>query len=392
VKLVVCSDAFLPANHEGGPPFSTATLCRGLVAAGADVRIVTTNRNGNGRLDVPANHWTQFGDLSVWYANSVSGLYYPAPSASRALQIVAESDCVLGSGTLWTHLGLLAWRAARRHAKPTVLIPRGLIGPWALAYKAYRKRAYWKLVGHRIVESAAAIVALTERERHNLQSFGVSNRLEVIPNGIDDDEFKHPPTRDVLDAWLPQLRERPFVLFLGRLHDGKGLPELLEALSQPQILQHDSVLVVAGPVDDRYRAEWNKRLAACPAASRVLVVGPVSGDRKAALLSHAHAFVLPSLTEALPVSVLEALASGCPVVLTPACNLPEVARAGAGIEVGPDPRQIASACARLLADDALRQAMGVRGRRLAAERFDWRVVGKRMLELCQDVASMRTPR
>ena len=387
MKLVVCSDAFVPADQEGGPPFSTATLCKGLAAAGAEVRVITTNRNGRGQLPVPADEWTTHDGLSVSYARSMSGLFYPAPSARRALDVVRDADGVIGSGTLWTHLGWLASQAAHRHGKPFVLIPRGLMAPWALAYKPLRKRVYWQLIAKRIVQRARAVVALTEHERQALHAFGVTTRTEVIPNGIRVDEFANPSARASVDAWFPDLAGRAYVLFLGRVHDGKGLPQLVAALDQPNLANRDVRLVVAGPVDSHYQNTWNQLLASSAQRGRILPIGPVSGERKAALLAHASVFVLPSLSEALPVAVLEALASGCATVLTPACNLPEVAQAGAGIEVGPDAGQLAGAIARLLNDDDLRQEMGRRGRTLAAGRFDWQAVGRKMLALCADLAA-----
>ena len=147
LRLLVFSDAFLPAHEEGGPPFSTFNLCHALCEAGAQVRVVTTDRNGNARLEVPTDQWTHYQGLPVWYARSMPGPCYPAPSAKRALGSASDFHCFVSSGTLWTHLGLLAWRAGRRRGVPNIVLPRGLLDPWALAHKALRKRLYWNRIG-----------------------------------------------------------------------------------------------------------------------------------------------------------------------------------------------------------------------------------------------------
>jgi len=215
----------------------------------------------------------------------------------------------------------------------------------------------------------------------------VAQRLEAIPNGVHVDDFMHTEPRASLDAWLPAIEGRRYVLFLGRIHEKKGLPALIDALREPALAACDLRLVIAGPVDEEYRPRWESLVAS--GGSRLVPTGPVSGWKKAALLQHAAAFVLPSHSEGLPVAVLEALASACPSILTARCHLPEVAEAGAGIEVEPRPSAIAEAIARLLANEPCRHEMGLRGRALARERFDARVIGERTLALCREVVRRR---
>jgi poly(glycerol-phosphate) alpha-glucosyltransferase len=109
-------------------------------------------------------------------------------------------------------------------------------------------------------------------------------------------------------------------------------------------------------------------------------VGPQFGAEKAATFSGADAFVLPSLSEGLPMAVLEAWAHGLPVLMTPGCNLPEGFSFGAGVEMTPAPDAIADGLRTLFAmSDAERSRMGERGRRLVAERFAWPRVAEQML-------------
>jgi len=389
LRLVVCSDAFVPAEQEGGLPFAALGLCRAFREEGVDVRVVTTDRNGSDRLAVPVDRWSDRDGLPVWYARSLPGPYYPALSFSRALAAAGEVDCVLGSGTLWTHLGLVLWRTARKRGIPFLLYPQGLLDPWALAFKAVRKRLYWALVARRIVRAAHAVVAVSEAERRAVEAFGAARRIEVIPNGVRLQDFAAPPPREELDTWLPGLAGRGFVLFLGRVHEKKGADVLIEALSRPALSDIGLVAVIAGPVDEGYRARYEGLVAESPARNRIVLAGPVTGSRKAGLLAHATAFVLPSQSEGLPVAALEALASGCPTVLSPACNLPEAVAAGAGLEVAPDPDLLARELGSLLGRAELRRSMSEKARALVGDRFDGRRVGALTVALCRDVSNRR---
>ena len=121
----------------------------------------------------------------------------------------------------------------------------------------------------------------------------------------------------------------------------------------------------------------------------VVFYGPAFGEEKEALLRSAEAFILPSFSEGLPMSVLEAWAYGLPVLMTPECNLPEGFSSGAGLEIRSGEGSFQSSDfsfqnglrALLEMSDAERAAMGMRGRRLVEKRFTWPKVAAQMRQL-----------
>lgn len=385
MKILVCSDGFLPAYGFGGVPYSTFHLSKALVSGGASVKVLTTDRNGRQRLNVATDRWTEYDGIPVWYARTAPGPLLFARSTRRVLrEELPAVDCVIDSATLWTDVGLAAWRAERRIGKPSITYVRGLLDPWALAFRPWRKRLAWFLWSKRMLDDASAIVALSEAERRDIANMGVSSRIHVIPNGATL-ESGGPAPRDLVDATFPGLKGRRYVLFLGRVHDKKGLEILIPAISDLVQTASDVTLVVAGPIDPGYAARFRELSRLLD--GRIIVTGTVDGTLKTALLTCAHLFALPSHGEGLPVAVLEALLCGCPVVISAQCNLPEVEQAGAGYVVETNRKQFVDAMRALLDDEPGRREMSARARMLAQSTFDWEIIGARVLSLCEQVTA-----
>jgi poly(glycerol-phosphate) alpha-glucosyltransferase len=123
-------------------------------------------------------------------------------------------------------------------------------------------------------------------------------------------------------------------------------------------------------------------------AADVVFTGPVFGDEKDALLRSADAFILPSFSEGLPMSVLEAWSYGLPVVMTLECNLPEGFVSQAALEIR-NPKMGNEKWDGLRAliemTDQERAAMGMRGRRLVEERFTWPKVVAQMTQVYESL-------
>jgi poly(glycerol-phosphate) alpha-glucosyltransferase len=117
----------------------------------------------------------------------------------------------------------------------------------------------------------------------------------------------------------------------------------------------------------------------------VVFFGPAFGEEKEALLRSAESFILPSFSEGLPMSVLEACSYGLPVVMTPECNLPEGFASGAALEILNSARGFEGVRTLIEMTDQERAAMGMKGRRLVEEKFTWPKVAAQMRRLYEEV-------
>lgn len=178
------------------------------------------------------------------------------------------------------------------------------------------------------------------------------------------------------------------ILFLGRLCEGKGIFLLLEALAQLSRRHPEAHVVCAGDGDHATVRDAAKRLAV---EDRVEILGWIDSKRKAALLATASVFALPSFAEGMPMSILEAMSAGLPIVATPVGGVPDAVADGEGGLLVPkgDPSALRDALGALLADPKLREAMGSRARDKFAASFSSSAVLPKLGRIYSDLGVMR---
>ena len=397
MRLLHVIPTYVPAWRHGGPVAATHGLCKALAARGHEVTVFTTDVHGTGTLDVPRAAPVVVDGVTVWYFPvAAPRRLYRSPAMGAALvpggglQGVAAFDLVhLHSVFLWPTAA--AARAARRAGVPYLVAPRGMLVSDLLRRRGrLRKRLWIRLVERRTLARAAAIHATSELEAADLARLGLGLALppvRVVPNGVEIEPLL--PDAPLSPAVRAALACPGLLLFLGRVSWKKGLDRLVAALAHaPQ-----ATLAIAGNDEEGYLATVERLAAEAGVAARVLRLGPVHGADKAALLHGAAALVLPSYSENFGNVVLEAMAAGCPVVVTPEVGLAAtVAETGAGVVTSGEPALLGAALGRLLADPAARAAMGSRGAEAAARHFSWQAIAGRM-ELVYDalLAAHRHP-
>ncbi len=220
---------------------------------------------------------------------------------------------------------------------PLVVSPHGTL-PYETGRQSV-KRLWDRLFARRLLPRFDRVIGLTASEAADARAIwsacGVplpDERIRIVPNGVHLKDFEHLPPKELSRArW--DLGSGPVVLFLGRLHERKGLQFLIPAFADAARQVTDARLLIAGP-DEGMRATLDAQIAQFDLAGRVIFTGMLAGDDKLAALAAADLFALPAVGEGFSMAVLEAMACGLPVLLTPGCNFPEVIDAGAGTRRG----------------------------------------------------------
>lgn len=324
-------------------------------------------------------------DLLAWRPAQAIPLRRIGPSAYSYMpeltsRLKVDAPDLVHLHGLWMYPSRASVRWHRRTNSPYIISPHGMLDPWAVANAGWKKRMARLLYERANLSTATALHALTMDEAAALRAYGLRQPIAVIPNGV-----AVPDRRTWRNAgpWLGVQAKSKVLLYLGRLHPKKGLPSLLRAwASVAPDKRRNWTLVVAGWSQVGHEDELKSVAASLGIADSVRFPGPLYGDAKEAAFARADAFVLPSLSEGLPMAVLEAWARGLPAIVTPACNLDIGVRRGAAICAEADPTALSIAVERLIGmSDNERRAMGLIGCSLVRERFTWPIVATQMSEV-----------
>jgi glycosyltransferase involved in cell wall biosynthesis len=261
----------------------------------------------------------------------------------------------------------------RKNNIPYVLTTHGSI-PW-LSEKHMINIIYNTLCGKSILKHASKIVALNEMEVNQCLKMGIEGqKLEIIPNGVPLFSQVPLPLKGEFRMKYSIIKDEKIILYLGRLHKIKGLELLLDAFfdlrNYPKIK-----LVIVGP-DDGYLEELVNKIKNLKLDDRVIVTGALYDTDKASAYIDADVYVLPSIYECFPLSVLEACSYGIPVIITNRCGIADVIDNQVGLVVPYDKDYLRDAILHMLSDEKLRQDFGKKGKLLVRERFNWEKIAE----------------
>ena len=356
------------SRDAGGLFQSVRGLAKAVASTNADVRVFGIS-DEQSALDSekwrPLSVQTFRPQLRAWgYANQL----VPA-------MLGADLD-VLSVHGLWKYCSVASRRWHQRTGRPYVVHPEGMLESWALRNARWKKRIAALLYENQHLRGAACLRALSEAEALSFRAQGLSNPICLIPNGVD-----LPDLSESNAGSGPQNRKT--LLYLGRLHQKKNVANLIHAWNNTfnsQACKSDTwILAIAGWDQSGYETEL-KRIAAVPS---IVFLGPQFGLDKSKCYRMCDAVILPSFSEGLPMTVLEAWAYAKPVLMTPECNLPEGFSADAALRIGPGPKEIADGLKTIIEmTDNDRKAIGAHGRQLVATKFSWPRIGEKMRAVC----------
>jgi glycosyltransferase involved in cell wall biosynthesis len=326
--ILTFSDWYLPGSKGGGAVTALVNLIE-LLGDDYDFRVVTRNRDLGDACpyqDLPAGQWTCTGKARVLYTGRITpwGLL-------RRVREVGPAVIYLNSFfSRFTIQTLLLRRLRLLPRASVILAPRGELFPAALAIKARRKRMYRRIVSMLRLWRDVIWQASSALEREHIASVlrchgGEDQATVVLSTDVPDSGLAHVPP----GGHRPEKRPgRLSLLFLSRIGPQKNLLFLLELLNS---LEGEIKLDLYGPVDDA--AFWDKcqqRIRELPLNIRVAYRGPVASDRVMQVFGAHHFQILPTLGENFGYAILEALASGCPVMTSDRTPWRDLERLGAG--------------------------------------------------------------
>jgi glycosyltransferase involved in cell wall biosynthesis len=388
---------FVPAFYYGGPVQAVWDLCKKLQQLGNRITVVTTNLNTSGVLDVPLKQPVFSDGVEIWYA-PVSRLRLCAfsPYLTVFLKNKLKEFDVVHIHTVFNWPGTIAAHFCHKYKVPYIVRPCGMLDPravrkqylqWHRAFRSYvMKCLYVALFDKKNLHNANGLHFTSREEAKAAEHWKLRNRSFVVPLGINVKEYDE--LRSDRGPHCAKSSDKKTILFLSRLDPKKGLGLLIEALRILTSRRADIRLVIAGSGEKRYEQKIKCLIKKYNLSSHAAFAGFVEKDKKHLTLAQADIFVLPSYQENLGIAVVEAMASGLPVVVSDNVDIHfSIEKYKAGLITHCQPPEIAQAIEKLLDDETLRREMGRNAKKLAEDKFDISNIARQMAGIYESMVT-----
>jgi glycosyltransferase involved in cell wall biosynthesis len=316
-------------------------------------------------------HVERFRSVLTIYNNSISLEMIPALLKSRKkFDVIHAHSHLFYSTNACTAIRLLG-------SAPLVITNHGLL---AASVPEWMNKFYKRCITPIIYDLADHIICFTDIEKINLTELGIDKgKISVIHNGIDTSHFYPDPS---LKKEVP-----PQILWIGRFVPGKGIEYLIDAFSLVQEKQRDVQLVLVG---DGPRKNYIKDMITKKGlTSKVRIIDFIENIRLFELYNRSKIFVLPSLMEGVPRTLLEAMACGIPVIVTKLPHLERIIH-GSGYTIPPkDPVSLAEKINLILDNDGLASELGSNGIKVIERNYSWQDTQQKTLDVYQKLCKQK---
>jgi glycosyltransferase involved in cell wall biosynthesis len=379
----------IPYMHPsaGGPPVVVENVVRRSIGLGYHSEIFTTSLFCNGDEGVLLERLNDLAPTTL-LPGSGSQAFLQGSCKRQLGESIRNAD-IVHLHTIWNPINVAVRQECARHRRQYVLMPHGMLDPYSLSVKRWRKKLYLWAIECKNLRSAGRIIYTTEEEvRLAASQFCSLPQGVVIPLGGDAPVEDAEALASAFLTRFPRAQGRRQLLFLGRLHFKKGLDRILASL--PSIVRgHPEVLLtVAGDGEAAFEESVKREIAARGLENNVMMTGRLDGSAKWGAYACAELFLLASRQENFAITVAEAMQMGVPVVISNKVNTwPYVKEANAGVVLD-DERisvDLEHCILSLLRDRRTLELMSKRGQAYAQKNLTWTRAATSLLQCYSEV-------
>ena len=346
---------------SGGPSRSVPLLVKGLAELGVDIALMTI-RSEN--MNIHALEGT----------TAKLKLFEPSFSRKEIRQyLIAEGFDLIQIQSMWELSYHKVMVEARKQGIPYIITPRGMLEPWSMSHKKWKKKLGWWLYQRKDVQKAACVYATAMMEAEHVTELGITTCKAVIPNGIETDAYPCKTSFDVV---------RKQVLFLGRIHVKKGIEILFDAWKRVYPEYPEWQLLVVGNGEAEYKHSLENKAEILGLKDCIKILPPMFGAAKTKIYHESAIFCLPSYSENFGMTIAESMSCGTPVITTTNCpgEILDESKIGWCVDLSVDNIERALREAMTMTPTDLYE-MGQQASKLINENYDYRVVTRNTLRL-----------
>ena len=346
---------------SGGPSRSVPLLAKGLAGLGVNITLMTI------RSESMNTHALE---------GTTAKLKVLEPSFSKkeiAKYLGDERFDLIQIQSMWEWPYHKVMVEARKQCIPYIITPRGMLEPWSLSQKKWKKKLAWWLYQRNDVQKSACVFTTAKMEAEHVSNLGITTCKAVIPNGIETVGY---PCKSSIEGVKKQ------VLFLSRVHVKKGIELLFEAWKRILPDYVDWQLLVIGNGEAEYIHSLENRVENLGLKDCIKILPPVFGEAKIKVYQESALFCLPSFSENFGMVIAESMSCGTPVITTTNCpwNILNDTNTGWCIDLSVDNLEHAIRDALAMNPTELYD-MGQKASKLIYDNFDYRSVTRKTLRL-----------
>jgi glycosyltransferase involved in cell wall biosynthesis len=381
------------ATVRGGPSQAILEMVKALRKNDIDAEIVTTNDNGEDILDVPLGKFINYQQAPVQFfprfSPSIHSLREFAFSRELTIwlwQNIRNYDLLHIHG-IFSYAPTIAMAIAHHQKVPYIITGHGQLCEWSLQQKTFKKQLYINLIAKYFLNHSQSTHFTSVSEQKEASPLNLTSSSFVLPLGI------YPPqrilnAREKLQKYLNIPADEPIILFLSRLHPKKGLDYLIPALGK--LSDYRFTFIVTGSGDSDYETEIKTLVTTHGIEERTHFTGFVKGETKDLLMQGADIFALTSYSENFGISVLESLAAGVPVIVTPGVALSDIVQEQhLGYVTELNINDIATTIENFLDHPQESKEMGDRSRQFILDNYTWDKIALKMISVYENIIQGR---
>ncbi len=372
---------------------------KGLIDLGHEVEIITTDADSffydkekseiytktKKELEKATKNKIIFEGVPLYALHcSIHRFGFFCPNAKNFARKIIPNYDVIHVCTWYSHICMIFAQIAYEKKVPLIISSWGTLLPATRKIKSSQKWIADQMYTKKILKHATGYQSVGESERKEFLKLGIpSESIYRLDNPIELKKFEIENKTNILNRF--NLNKKKFLLFLGRINEKKGIEILLESFVNIIKKQKEVLLVLAGSGSKEYEKDIKKLVKKLKLENNVIFTGLVTEDEKLEILKAATLFVLTSHSDVHPIAVQDALTMSLPVIITEACDYPEVKEYDAGLIVNEDKDEISNAILNTINNEEILRKMSLNARKLVIERFQLKVQIKKYEEMYEDV-------